>query len=329
MQRRQLLSLAPAAFAATLAGGALPAAWAQDKYPSRPVRMIVAWPAGGGVDAGARLMAQALSQRIGQQVYVENRAGASGMIGTEYGASQPPDGYTVIVGSVDTFEINPHTLPQVKYDPLKSFEPVAPLGRFPMALCARSGLPQNTIKEVVARAKAEPGKVTYGSWGIGSLGQLGLAMFEQNAGIELLHVPFNGGTPSVQALLANQIDLLVVPLFQADVQAKAGKLKILGITSSKRSNIFPNMPTLAEQGYPAYDWEQWVGFFMPAGTPAAVRDALSQEINAWLKTPQGQAATREMGYETTGGTPQDMRTIVAKGYERWGKIVKERNIKVQ
>lgn len=326
MQRRQLLQLASTA----LLPAQLPYAWAQgEKYPNRPVRMIVAWAAGGGVDAGARLMASALSQRVGQQVYVENRGGASGMIGTEYGAAQAPDGYTMIVGSADTFEINPHTLSNVKYDPLKSFEPIAPLGRFPMALVARSGLPQDNIKEVVARAKAEPGKVTYGSWGIGSLGQLGLAMFEQNAGIELLHVPFNGGTPSVQALLGNQIDLLVMPLFQADVQAKAGKLKILGITSSKRSNIFPAMPTLAEQGYPAYDWEQWVGFFFPAGTPAAVREAMEREMNAYLKTPQGQAATREMGYETTGGTGDELRAMVAKGYEHWGRIVKERNIRVQ
>jgi len=325
MQRRQLIGGLSAAAALAF----VPQARSQaDRYPSRPIRMIVAWPAGGGVDAGARLISQALPARIGQGVVVENRAGASGVIGTEIGAAAAPDGYTVIVGSVDTFEINPHTL-AVKYDSFKSFEPIAPLGRFPMALVARSGLPASSIKEVVAEAKANPGKITYGSWGIGSLGQLGLAMFEQNAGIELLHVPFNGGTPSVQALLGNQIDLLVMPLFQADVQAKAGKLKILGITSSKRSNIYPDMPTLAEQGYPAYDWEQWVGFFFPARTSPGARDFLAREINAYLRTPEGLAATREMGYEATGGSSQDLRDMVAKGHERWGRIVRERNIRVQ
>lgn len=324
MKRRQLLQLVPGSLALSLA----PCAFAQDKYPSRPIKMLVAWPAGGGVDAGARLVAQGISSRLGQGVVVENKSGASGVIGTEYGAGSPPDGYTVMVGSVDTFEINPHVLP-IKYDPLKSFDAIAPLGRFPMALVARSGLPMANIKEVVAAAKAQPRSVTYGSWGIGSLGQLGLAMFEQNAGIELLHVPFNGGSPSVQALLGNQIDLLVMPLFQADQQAKAGKLKILGITSSKRSNIFPNMPTLAEQGYPAYDWEQWVGFFFPAGTPAADRELLSREINAYLKSPQGMQATREMGYESTGGSGDELKAMVVKGNERWGRIVKERGIKVQ
>jgi tripartite-type tricarboxylate transporter receptor subunit TctC len=324
MKRSKFLGLLPA----TLAFSLTPFAFAQTaKYPSRPVKLIVAWPAGGGVDAGARVVAQTLTSRLGQQFIVDNRPGATGAIGTELGAKSAPDGYTVMLGTVDTFEINPHVLP-IKYDPLKSFAPVAPLGRPAMALVARSGLPASNIKDVVALAKSQPRQVTYGSWGIGSLGHLGLALFEQIAGIEMLHVPFNGGAPSVQGLLGNQIDLLVMPLFQASEHAKAGKLKILGITWSKRSNIFPSVPTIAEQGYPAYEWEQWMGFFLPADTPAAVRDTLEREINAYLTTPEGMAALREQGVEGLGGTGDELRAMVVKGYNRWGRVVKERNIKV-
>ncbi|MGE4239001.1 Bug family tripartite tricarboxylate transporter substrate binding protein [Ramlibacter sp.] len=305
-------------------------AWAQadDKFPSKPLRMIVAWPAGGGIDSGTRAVAQGLAKRIGQPVVVENRPGASGVIGTEYGARSAPDGYTIMVGNIDAFSINPHVL-SVKYDPEKSFEPVAPLGSYPMAVAARSGFQGNTIADAVRMAKADPGKLTFGSQGTGTSGQLGFVLLEQMAGIELLHVPYNGGSPSVAALLANQIDLLILPLFQADLLQKSGKIKILGITSGRRSALFPQYPTIAEQGFPEYNWQQWLGFYLPTGSPPKTRQFIETEINALLQAPDAAPTFRPMGYEKTGGTAAELNAMMLKDSATWGHLVRSRKIRVQ
>lgn len=328
MNRRLFIHMIACTAIALLGGSAFAQTTAGDKYPSRPIRMIVAWAPGGGTDVATRILAQGLTQRLGVSVVVENRGGATGVIGTQSGAEAAPDGYTIMVGTVDTFEINPHVL-SIKYDPLKSFEPIAPLGRLPLVVVASPRFKGSSATDVVKMAKADPGKLTYGTWGIGSLAHLGFAMFEQQAGIEMLHVPYTGGPQSVQALISSQIDLLVVPTFQADSLAKEGKLKIIGLTSAKRSTIFPGIPTMAEQGFKEYDWEQWTAFFFPAGTPRAMRDLIGREINGWLKTSEGLAATRQLGYEVVGGSPNDLKSMVVTGNERWSKVVRQRNIRVQ
>lgn len=325
---RRSFSILSAGLIACGATGTAAQAQTDDRFPSRAIRMIVAWPAGGGIDAGTRAVAQGLAKRTGQAVIVENKLGASGVIGTEYGARAAPDGYTIMVGNIDAFSINPHVLP-VKYDPERSFEPVLPLGSYPMAVAARSAFPGNTVADVVKMAKAEPGKLTFGSQGTGTSGQLGIVMLEQMAGIEMLHVPYNGGSPSVAALLANQIDLLILPLFQADTFQKSGKIKILGITSGKRSALFPQYPTIAEQGFPQYSWQQWLGFYLPAGSPLKAKQFLETEINAFLKTPEAAATFRDMGYESTGGTATELNALMVKDSATWGQLVRSRKIQAQ
>ena len=299
------------------------------RYPDKPVRVIVTWPAGGAVDVGTRAVTNALSISTGQPFIVENRPGANGSIGTEVGARANPDGYTIIVGNADTFAINPYVYPNLKYDPIKSFEPIAPLGTLPLALTLRSQFTGSTASDVVRLAKEQPGKLTYGSWGVGSLGHVGLALFEQAAGIEMLHVPYQGGAPATAAIMGNQIDMLVTQVPLAESLQKAGKVKILGVTSAKRSSLFPNIPTIAEQGYPSYVAEQWVGFFFPSGTPRQFSQVIAKEINAFVQSPNGQAQLREIGYDATGGSGTDLTTIVVNDNKRWSSIIKERKIRNQ
>lgn len=299
------------------------------KYPDKPVRVIVTWPAGGAVDVGTRAVMNALSASTGQAFIVENRPGANGSIGTEAGARAKPDGYTIIVGNTDTFAISPYVYPNLKYDPVRDFEPIAPLGTLPLALTLRSAFDGNTAADVVRLAKAQPGKLTYGSWGVGSLGHVGLALFEREADIEMLHVPYQGGAPATAAIMGNQIDMLVTQVPLAQSQQQAGKVKVLGVTSAARSSLFPDIPTIAEQGYPSYVAEQWVGFFFPKGTPEPFAQEMAKAINAYVQSGKGQAQLREIGYDATGGSAADLRSIVARDNQRWSAIVKEKGIRNQ
>lgn len=303
--------------------------FAQAKYPEKPIKMIVTWSAGGPVDVGARAVANALSQSLKQPVLVDNKPGASGMIGTEAGAKSPADGYTIVVGNADTFAMNPNLYPNIRYDALKGFDSIAPLGTLPLVLALRSDFGGSSGTDLIRLAKAQPGKLTYGSWGIGSLGHVGVVMLEQIANIDLLHVPYQGGAPAQAALMGNQIDMLMTQVPFAENQQKIGKMKILGLTSAKRSAIYPNVPTLAEQGFPGYAAEQWVGFFVPTGTPQTVREVLTREINAYLKSPTGASQLKEIGFDASGGSAADLTAIVANSYERWGKLIRDRKIVVQ
>lgn len=309
--------------------GAVAHAQQASTYPDKPIRVIVTWPAGGAVDVGTRAVMNALSASTGQPFIVENRPGANGSIGTEAGARAKPDGYTIIVGNTDTFAISPYVYPNLKYDPIKNFEPIAPLGTLPLALTLRSEFNGSTAADVVRLAKEQPGRLTYGSWGVGSLGHVGLALFEQAAQIEMLHVPFQGGAPATAAIMGNQIDMLVTQVPLAQSQQQAGKVKILGVTSAKRSSLFPDVPTIAEQGYPSYVAEQWVGFFFPGGTPQPFVQAMAKEINAYIHSAKGQTQLRDIGYDPTGGSAADLRSIVASDNQRWSAIIKERGIRNQ
>lgn len=301
---------------------------AQD-YPRKPVKIIVAYSAGGPMDVGARALAAGLTKALGQPFVVENKTGASGRIGTEAVLRAEPDGYTLMYAIADQLAINPHIYPNASYDPLTAFEPVAPLGRMPMVVALRSGLNTSTGQSLVKLAKASPGKLTYASWGPGSLGHLGGAMMEQSAGIEMLHVPYQGGAPAQAALMAGQVDMLLVQVPFAEQQVKAGKMKILGLTSPKRNPQYPDIPTLAEQGFPGYAAETWSGVLLPKGTPASVKAKLAHAINDFVTSPTGQAQLKEIGFEVMTESPAEFAAFIRAENDRWGKLIRARRIVVQ
>ncbi len=301
---------------------------AQAKYPDKPVKLIVPWTAGGGVDVLARALAAGLTPAMKQPVLVENKTGASGMIGAEFAANSAPDGYTLFVANVDTHVINPQLFPAIRYKAVEGFDPIVEVAKVPLVVAIRGDLGVKNGQDLIKLAKSKPGQVTYGTWGIGSLPHIAFTMMEQQAGIQLLHVPYQGVAGAMGALLAKQIDMLLVPVPWAEGQRKVGKAEILGLTSEKRAAAFPDVPTIAEQGFTGFAAEQWIGLYAPKGTPAAVRDALNKEVNDYLKTPAGIAAIKDLGFEASGGTARQMADKQASDMARWGNTIRERKITV-
>lgn len=295
----------------------------------RATTLIVPWSAGGPVDAGARIVASYMQQRLGAPVVVDNRTGASGAIGAQIASQAKADGFTVFVGNVDTQALNPVLRKQLPYDPLRGFEPVGYLGELPLVMATRAQLGVRSGQDLVKLARANPGKLTYGSWGVGSLGHLAGAMVEQIGAIEMLHVPYQGGAPAQQALLGGQIDLLVTQVpYAADMQ-RNGRLKILGLTGARRSRLFPTIPTLDEQGFKGFAAEQWVAFFVPAGTPEPARARLTEAINAVVATPEVAKKLQEVGFEPGAMNPSDIAAMVRANLGRWDRLVKERSIRLE
>jgi tripartite-type tricarboxylate transporter receptor subunit TctC len=307
------------------------AAPAHAEYPDKPIKMIVAWPAGGGTDSVARIIARHLGDRLKQQVIVENRSGASGQVGTEYVARAAPDGYTIQYTVADSHSINPHVFPHVRYDALKDFRPVALVGSMPNALVVSTKVPANNVQEFVKLAKEQPGKLTYSSWGIGSGGHIRTEAFDDLTGIKMLHVPFQGSGPAFQAVVAGQIDVAMVPLGLAASNAKAGKVKILGVDTLQRVPDAPDVPTFTEQGVPL-TLAFWQGILVPAKTPDEVVVRLHDEMKAVLADPQAQAELRRVGV-TIGGAGissiKDLDAYMKKEYERWGRVIKAAHISAE
>lgn len=319
--------------AAAIAVAVCTTAQAQSSSPlpdkDKPLRMMVAWPAGGGTDNAARLVAEGLRQRLGQTVLVENRAGANGIIGTAATAKMPADGYTMLFATADTHSINPHVYPNLPYDALRDFEPLTLVGRTSFVLIAHSKFGPDTLQEVIALAKKEPGKISYGTWGIGSTAHLGMALFESVAGIELLHVPFQGSGPATNALLGGQVDLYLSGANGAAQHRTTGRVKIFGIAGKQRSaNYLPDVPTFAEQGLSGAESGGWYGIVMPAGVPQPIRDRLSREIAAIVKTPAVSQKLVASGWDVVVLQQDEFGELMRSEYERYGKIVRDRGIKV-
>ncbi|HVZ45481.1 MAG TPA: tripartite tricarboxylate transporter substrate binding protein [Ramlibacter sp.] len=301
---------------------------ARAEYPDHPVKMVVAWPAGGGTDSVARIIAKHLSDRLHQQVIVDNRSGASGQVGTEYVARAAPDGYTIQYTVADSHSINPHVFPHVRYDALKDFRPVALVGSMPNALVVNPKIAANNIPEFVKLAKANPGKLTYSTWGVGSGGHIRTEAFCDATGISMLHVPYQGSGPAFQAAIAGQVDVTMVPLGLALANARAGKVKILGVDTTQRVADAPEVPTFTEQGVPL-TLAFWQGILVPAKTPDAVVERLNREMKTVLADPETRAELTRVGV-TIGGAGvssiQDLDTYMKNEYERWGRVIKAANI---
>lgn len=314
--RISMLALA-AALLATHAGEA-PA----QPYPNKPIRLMVAFPPGGSTDLMARNLATELSKSLGQPVVVENKAGANGNIGSGEVAKAAPDGYSLLLSGVGTNAINHSLYPSMTYDSLRDFEHITLLAEGPNVLIVNPNFPAKSVPELIAMAKAQPGKLNYGSNGNGSSGRLAMEMLRQATGIDMVHVPYKGGGPAMLAVIAGEVPMLFTNQDSALPQVKAGKVRAIGVASLQRNPAYPDVPTIAEQGLPGFAAVSWFGLSAPAKTPPDVIKKLHEESVKILNQPEFRARLESTGFVVVGSTPDQFRAFVKAENEKWGKAVK-------
>jgi len=320
MDRRTLL--AAAALACTGAH-----AFAQDSWPTKPVRMIVNFPAGGSLDVIVRAVSQKLSDRLGQPFVIENRTGAGGNIGALAVATAAPDGYTLLSSPPGPLTINQFLYKEMPFDPVK-LTPVVLMAGMPNVITARPGLPANTVRELVAYAKANPGKVTYGSQGNGSTSHLTAQMFATMAGVDMVHVPFRGEGPALIELMGGRVDLFFGNSASVLKYYEGKQVKLLGVAASKRSAMLPDVPANTEFGLPEFIASAWFAVIAPPGTPAAVVTRLTAAVNEVLKMPDVRERFLAQGAEAIGGTPAELTTFLNAERARWKKVIDTANVKL-
>jgi tripartite-type tricarboxylate transporter receptor subunit TctC len=295
-------------------------------YPDKPVRVIVPAPPGGALDIVARHVTQKLSEPFGTQFIVDNRGGAGGSIGADAAARAAPDGYTLLFTSSSAVSINPHFVPKAT-DPLRSFTPIVLVGFSPNVLVVHPSVPAKSAKELIAIAKARPDAIAFGSNGTGSLSHLTGALFIQRAGIKMLHVPYKGAAPAVIDTVAGNVSVLFAAYPSVLTQERAGKLKALAVTSTKRVEIAPNLPTVAESALPGFESTQWWGVYGPAALPGDIVTRLNTELNKILRTSETKRRLAADSAESAGGTPADLAAYHKADYEKWGKVIRSAGIK--
>jgi tripartite-type tricarboxylate transporter receptor subunit TctC len=297
-------------------------------YPSKPIRMIVPWPPGGGVDTTARMIAPPLGERLGQPIAIENRGGAGGNIGTEVAAHEKPDGYTLLMASLSPHSVNPYLYSRLGFDPIKSFTPIVLLWTVPNILVVPAASPFNSAQELIAYAKANPGKLNFGSGGVGSSQHLSGVILGTAAKIDIVHVAFKGAGPAQTALVAGHLDLMLdTP--PALVQVAAGKLKALAVTSRTRNPAIPNVPTFDELGFPGVYMEVWYGIAGPAEIPRDIVDRVNKETNAVLQTPDMKKRVLEYAAQIRGGTPEAFEQFMVAELKRFEDVVKASGAKAE
>jgi tripartite-type tricarboxylate transporter receptor subunit TctC len=303
---------------------------AAQNYPARPIRSIVPFPAGGAADLVSRIFAQQLSDDLGQQVVVDNRGGASGIIGLVIAAKAAPDGYTLIQAGSTNFAIGPALTADLPYDPVKDFTPIALLASAPNALSGHPSVPAQSIQELIALAKSRPGQITFASPGTGTTSHIFGELFIHMAGVKLLHIPYKGGGPAFVDLLGGHVQLLFGALSTSLPSIKAGRLRGYGVTSGKRSPVAPELPTIAEAGVPGYEALQWFGIAAPAGTAGAIIVKLNGAFVAMLQTQAMRDRLLHAGLEAaTPNTPAEFAAYIRKEVATWGKVAKDAGIRVQ
>ena len=299
---------------------------AQAQYPVRTVRIIVPTSPPGGADVVARSVAPGLSERLGQQVIVDNRAGASTMIGHEMAAKAPPDGYTLVMG-ISTLAINPATFKHVPYDALRDFAPITQAAIQTLVLATHPSFPARNVKELIAIAKARPGDVSFSSPGFGTNPEMGMELFLYLTGTRMLHVPYRGGGESILALVAGHVSVTVASMLGTMPHVRSGKLRALGVTSSKRVATASDVPTVAEGGVPSYESLQWYGLLAPTGTPKEIIARLNREAVAVLRNPDIMTRLANDGTEIVAGTPEEFGAYIRAETDKWAKVVKAAEIK--
>ena len=296
-------------------------------YPAKPIRLVVPAAPGGGADFLARIVGVKLGELVGQSVVVENRAGASGTIAADGTAKSAGDGYTVLMGQSTSIVIAPQLYPKLPYDTLRDLKPVTLVAEVPNVMVVHPSVPANTVKELIALAKAKPEMLNFGSSGNGAPSHLAGEMFKSATGTRLVHVPYKGAGPAVNALIAGEIQVMFAPIVAVLPQVKAGRLRALGVTSAKRSAAAPDLPTLAETGLTGYEISSWFGLFVPASTPAAVVDKLFKETNRVLKSPDVIERFAKEGAEPVGSTPAEFNNYVRTEFVKYNKVIKDNGIK--
>ena len=323
MIRTLFRAAACAAIAAfTLAGHA------QAPYPSKPIRLVVPFPAGGTTDILARAVAQKLTESTGQPVVVDNRPGAGGNIGAELVARSAPDGYTLLMGTVGTHAINPSLYVKMPYDHVRDFAPVILVAGVPNVLVVNPALPVNSVQELIAYGRANPGKLNFASSGSGTSIHLSGELFKTMAGVQMTHVPYKGSSPALQDLVGGQVQLMFDNLPSSLALIKAGKLKALAVTSTQRSGVLPDVPTVAEAGLPGFEASSWFGVLAPAGTPKDAIAKLYGEIARWLATSEAKEKLAGQGAIAAGLSPDDFARYITAETAKWQKVVKESGAKV-
>ena len=273
------------------------AVWSQGSFPTKPIQVVIPFPPGGATDVLGRLVSKKLGEKLGQSIVIENKAGAGTIIGASYVAKSAPDGYTLLMSSGTTFTVNPAIHARLPYDPVKSFEPVGMIGRTGLILLAHKDAPANDVKQFVALVKAAPGKYSYGSFGTGTTSQFAGEMFFYAAGLKMVHVPYKGSSPAMIDLMGGQIPFTVDTVAAALPQLRDGKIKAIAVTSGKRTSFLPNVPTLAESGYPDINMDTWLALVGPRGLPSAVRSKLEKALAESLADPETRDKIKAAGFE--------------------------------
>jgi tripartite-type tricarboxylate transporter receptor subunit TctC len=312
-------------------GAAACAAWAQQSaapYPSRPVKMIMPFPAGGPTDILGRLLAQKLLESWGHNVVVDNRAGGGGQIGAVLAAKAPADGYTLFLGGITTLAIAPFVQKNIQYDPLRDFQAVTQTTISPLMLMAHPSLPAKSVKEFVALARAKPGQINYASSGPGGSGHLAGELFKSTTRTDLVHVPYRGAPPALNDLVAGQVQVMFGTMLAAVPHVRSGKVRALAVTGPKRSIAVPDVPTFAEAGLPSYDASSWNGILVPTGTPPAIVARLSAELVKILHTPNVLDRLEGDGPIPIGNSPDEFTAYIKAEQAKWGKVVKEAHVRI-
>jgi len=313
--------------AAGLATSLLATAALAQSYPAKPIRLIVPFAAGGGNDNVARLVGKHLSDSLGQQLVIDNRPGAGGVLGAELAAKAVPDGYTLFLGGVGSHAVNPNLNVSLPYDPIRDFAPVALLAQAPLVLVVHPSVPADSITAFVALARSRPGQLNYASNGNGSSSHLAAVMFDSMTGVDMVHVPYKGLSPALTDLLSGRVQLMFSSVVAILPHIKAGKLRGLAVTGSRRLASMPNLPTIAESGLPGYEASSWYGVLAPAGTPREIVARLNAELVKALEQPEVRTSLLAEGAEPIGGSPEQFAAHIRSEMERLGKMIREAKIR--
>jgi len=323
VRRAQLVAILFASIALAIAPGV-----SAQPYPTKPIKLVVTFAAGGGADFVARVVAAKLSESLGQQVVVDNRAGAGGAIGADFVAKSLPDGYTLLLGAAGTLTILPN-LQAVTFDSAKDFEPIGLIGSSPFVLAVSPTVSANTVAELTALAKANPGKLNFGSSGNGGAPHLAGELYRSVTGIDIVHVPYKGLAPAITDVLGGQLQILFADVGLIAPHLKAGKIKALAVTGKERSSVLPELPTMIEAGVPGYQAGTWYGILAPVGTPSAIVARLNAELLKITAMPEIKTQFAVQGIEPAGGLPAQFGVLIREDTTKWGNLIKEAKIKVE
>ena len=298
-------------------------------YPDKSVRVVVPFPPGGAADIVGRAITQKLTDALGKSFLVDNRSGAGGVLGADLAAHAAPDGYTLLFASSSSLSVSPHIMSKPPYDPLRDFAPVVLIGHTPNLLVTHFSVPAKSVRQLIALAKARPGELVFASNGTGSLGHLTMELFMQRAGIKMLHVPYRGGAPAMIDTVAGNTSVLFAAFSTVYAQVRAGKLRALAVTSARRIQAAPELPTVAEAALPGFESTQWWGIYGPAGLPAGIVGKLNEQVNKILGNADIKQRLAADATEPLGGSPADLAAYLKADYERWGKVVRDAGIRAE